>query len=98
MDYEVIIMKDNFKVILEIKDNLSDFQRREILKFIKTWSDKFFLFFPDGVVYVRKDADKVNLGDEFGSAFFYAVMLDKKEFFKKLEYYDFVAKEFDYAV
>lgn len=90
-------MNKNYEIELELRDNLNECESTEILDYMKTWSEKFGVNSEDGRIYFKKNP--VDQGDEFGSvSFFYALLLDKKEFFKTLKYSDYVHGEFDVAV
>lgn len=89
-------MRKDFEVELELKDDLSESDRVEILEYMKEWAGRFGVVSKDGKIYFKENPE--HRGDEFGSvSFFYAQLLDKKEFFKILKYSDYANGEFDVA-
>ncbi|PID82265.1 MAG: hypothetical protein CSB16_02085 [Clostridiales bacterium] len=75
----------NLKVVLELRDDLEEKEREEVIAYIEKWKNKFRIEKIDDVTYCRK-GDNKNYGDDFGDVtFFFHQMGDVKQYFKKLE-------------
>ncbi len=90
-------MLKNEKVILELKDNLSDFSRKIILDKIQECKKNFNVIQVNENTYCL-DSDKVNLNQNSNLKFFYVVLEDYKADFKKLEYYNEQENVLDIAI
>lgn len=77
----------NFKVVAELKSDLTDVQRENALKQIEAWQRKFQILKIDHETYCK--AGLIKEHDDFGAVtFFFCKLKRMKECFSKLEYYD----------
>ena len=77
----------NFKVVAELRNDLTEVQRESIIKEINELQDKFKIIKSDDCTYCK--SGKIKEHDDFGAvSFFFFALEDIKEYFKRLEYYD----------
>lgn len=82
----------NYKVVAELREDLSEEERERALKLIEKWQKKFEVAKIDDTTYCK--AGTVTGLDDFGPVtFFYSMMKRFKQYFSKLEYYDFDTEE-----
>ncbi len=85
------------KVILELRDDLSDFSQKRILDKIKECKKNFNVIQVNENIYCL-DIDKINFNENSNLKFFYVVLEDYKEYLKKLEYHNYENDVFDVVV
>lgn len=84
--------KYNYKVVAELREDLSPQEREKALELIEKWQNKFEVVKIDDMTYCK--AGCVTGLDDFGPVtFFYSMMKRFKQYFSKLEYYDFDTEE-----
>lgn len=77
----------NYKVVAELRNDLTDIQRDIVLKKIKELQTKFEIAQIDDKTYCK--AGVIEGHNDFGAvSFFFFSLKDIKEFFYKLEYHD----------
>lgn len=86
-------MNYNFKVIAEIKSDLSDNDKKFILEQLSDYQQRFNIIKADDGCYY-KDGIVNSQKDDFGPVtFFFCVLEHFKNYFSKLEYYDYTGTE-----
>ncbi len=80
-----LMEQKNIKVILELKDNLSENEKELALSYIEKWKTKFKIEKVDEKTYCKKGDNKKYSDDAGDVGFFYAMLGQKKELFKQLE-------------
>lgn len=87
----------NYKVIAELREDLTDEERTEAQAYIAKWQGKFELELVDGNTY--RKAGVIKGHSDFGSVtFFFFKMEEIGRRFSKLEYYDLYEEEMIVAV
>lgn len=87
----------NYKVIAQLRDDLSEQQYQAASSEIQMYQEKFGIIKIDYQTYCK--AEGTENGSDFGAVtFFYVALEDMKEIFKKLEYYDLEEKSKRVAV
>lgn len=77
----------NFKVVAELKPDLTDVQREIATKKINELQRKFGIIKIDGNTYCKSGI--IHEQDDFGAVtFFFCKLKRMKEYFSKLEYHD----------
>ncbi len=88
----------DYVVIYKLRNDLTEEEENEIINYINIWKEKFSIIQLDKNTY-GKNGYNLQSGDEFGSvAFFYFELEEKKEYFEKLEYYDYIDEEYERAI
>ncbi len=87
-----------YKVILQLKDDLRSDELDFINSYIEKWKKIYNIINIKDDIYCLSEKIAYKPNGFVSLAFFYANMTEKKDYMKKLEYYDFIDKEFDYAV
>ena len=84
-----------YKIIAEIDAELNEYTNEIVQNTIKAYKKQFVVVEVTENIYINaKKGDKT-----YGElVFFYLKLKDMGEYFTKLEYYDFVNKEFDKTV
>lgn len=92
------MQENKYQVIMELREDLTDAQLDYIKNYIANWQEAYSIINIKDNIFCLNGSNH-DKSHQFGSmSFFYATMLEKKEYMQKLEYYDFVDEEFDYAV
>ncbi len=77
----------NYKVIAELKDDLTPDEKAKALSEIEKWQKKFKIVKIDGNTYCKGGI--ITNESDFGSVSFFFFSLEEiKTFFSKLEFYD----------
>jgi len=77
----------NFKVVAELRSDLTNVQRETALKKIEELQNKFEIIKIDNETYCK--AGQIKEHDDFGAVtFFFCKLKRMKEYFSKLEYHD----------
>lgn len=85
--------KYNFKVIAEIKSDLSDNDKKFILEQLSDYQKRFQIIRADDGCYYKNGIVN-SQKDDFGPVtFFFCVLKRFSSYFSKLEYYDYTGKE-----
>lgn len=87
----------NFKVVAELRNDLTDEQRKNAVSKIEELQRKFKIVKIDDATYCKAGA--INGHDDFGAVTFFFCKLKRiKEYFGKLEYYDLPEGDISVAV
>lgn len=87
----------NFKVVAQLKNDLTEAQRNDAVSKIEELQRKFKIVKIDENTYCK--AGEVNGSDDFGAVTFFFCKLKRiKEYFGKLEYYDLPEGDISVAV
>lgn len=77
----------HYKVVAELRSDLSENERKSTLNAIKELQKKLRIINIDSVTYCKEQPIKGY--DDFGAvAFFFSALKDMKAYFSHLEYYD----------
>lgn len=77
----------NFKVVAELRSDLTDAQYEKAIKEIENLQNKFNIIKVDRITYCK--AGEIKGHDDFGAVTFFFCKLKRiKEYFSRLEYYD----------
>ncbi len=77
----------NFKVVAELRSDLTDAQREKAIKEIEILQNKFNIIKINDNTYCK--AGEIKEHNDFGAvAFFFSKLKRMKEYFSKLEYHD----------
>ncbi len=80
--------KYNFKVIAELRDDLSEEERAFAEDKIKSYQNQFKIVNTDGSTYLKRQPITGN-NDDYGAViFFYFALEDMKNYFERLAWYD----------
>ncbi len=74
--------RKNLKVILELKDSLSDNERKDALEYIGKWKAKFDIENLDENTLCKK-GDNQKYSDDFGAVSIFYALLEEKNIFLK---------------
>jgi hypothetical protein len=87
----------NYKVIAELRHDLSNEERETALKIIKDLQNRLKIVNIDSITYCKKQPIKGY--DDFGAvAFFFAALKDINFYFSRLEHYDLTEEKKRIAV
>ena len=89
--------KYNFKVILELRDDLNDEDKQAGRELLAKWQKAYNIIEVEKNTYC-KEGNNERCSDFGGVTFFYLALKKYKKYFKKLEYYDMWGGSTDIAV
>lgn len=85
----------DFKIIAKLRKDLSNKEKEKILKEIKRLKNILGVYQVNDSMYIRIRQNDEDLG---AACLFYLELKDEKQYFSKLEYYDYIDGETEIAV
>ena len=85
----------DFKIIAKLRKDLSNKEKEKILKEIKRLKNILGVYQVNDSMYIRIRKNNRDLG---AACLFYLELKDEKQYFSKLEYYDYIYGETEIAV